>query len=179
MIIGSGLIQSGTPAFGTLSADSSDSALLAGQDALVCVYDGANYLYFGKASGTWKTLWVDTTGGLLRGDGAGTYAVTLASDGPAPFDVAGRLPPTLKRVLSLMEHRLPMRRTVSLGGRRRRCRVAGFLFSNLGWKAPPYTGTFTSIQPEELDYRKIKQPSVDFLMVLFPAETKSLLFAME
>lgn len=65
MIIGSGLIQSGTPAFGTLSADSSDSALLAGQDALVCVYDGANYLYFGKASGTWKTLWVDTTGGLL------------------------------------------------------------------------------------------------------------------
>lgn len=88
MILGSGLIQSGTPAFGTLAADSSDSALLAGQDALVCVYDGAAYIYFGKASGTWKTLWADTTGALLRGDEAGTYAVTLASDGPAPFDVA-------------------------------------------------------------------------------------------
>ena len=88
MILGSGLIQSTGPSFGTLVADSSDSALLAGQDALVCVYDSAAYIYFGKASGTWKTLWADTTGALLRGDEAGTYAVTLASDGPAPFDVA-------------------------------------------------------------------------------------------
>ena len=88
MILGSGLLQSTGPSFGTVAADSSDSALLAGQDALVCVYDGAAYIYFGKASGTWKTLWADTTGALLRGDEAGTYAVTLASDGPAPFDVA-------------------------------------------------------------------------------------------
>lgn len=87
-LIGSGLIQAAGPSFGTVAADSSDSALLAGQDALVCVYDGAAYIYFGKASGVWKTLWVDTTGGLLRGDEAGTYAVTLASDGPAPFDAA-------------------------------------------------------------------------------------------
>ena len=74
--------------WGTRVADSSDSTLLSGQDAVVAVNDGSSYLYFGKTGGTWKLLWTDRTGALLRGNTTGTTAVTVASNGPSPFDVA-------------------------------------------------------------------------------------------
>lgn len=87
MILGSGLLQSTGPSFGTVSADSSDSALFSGYTPNVgTVGPVSRRLYFGKSGGEWKTLWTDTTGALLRGDELGTYAVTKASDGPAPFD---------------------------------------------------------------------------------------------
>jgi hypothetical protein len=73
----------------SVTANSSDSPILAGQDAVVAVFDGANYLYCGKSAGTWKLLWVDTTGALLRGDTAGATPVTLASGASAgPFATA-------------------------------------------------------------------------------------------
>lgn len=87
MILGSGLLTSGVPAFGTLAADSSDSTLFSGYAPNVAVAGPVSRrLYFGKSGGTWRTLWTDTSGALLRGDEAGTHAVTLASDGPEPFD---------------------------------------------------------------------------------------------
>lgn len=87
MILGSGLIQAAGPSFGTVAADSSDSSLFSGYTPNVAtVGPVSRRLYFGKSGGTWRTLWTDTSGALLRGDGAGTYAVTKASDGPAPFD---------------------------------------------------------------------------------------------
>lgn len=87
MILGSGLLTSGVPSFGTVAADSSDSALFSGYAPNVAtVGPVSRRLYFGKSGGTWRTLWTDTSGALLRGDGAGTYAITKASDGPEPFD---------------------------------------------------------------------------------------------
>ena len=74
------------PEFGTLAADSSDSTLFATSTANIAVNPTSRYLYFGKFSGAWKTVWTDTTGALLRGDEAGTYAVTIGTSGPAPFD---------------------------------------------------------------------------------------------
>lgn len=82
----SGVLGGGGNPWGSSVADSSDSAILTGQDKLVAVYDGASYLYFGRTIGIWKLLWVDRTGALLRGDALGTYPVTKASGGPAPFN---------------------------------------------------------------------------------------------
>lgn len=86
--VGLGLLRREAVYNWTAQADSSDSALLAGQDSVVTVYDGATYQYYGKSAGVWKLLWVDTTGALLRGDTAGAYPVTLASDGPLAFGTA-------------------------------------------------------------------------------------------
>jgi hypothetical protein len=73
----------------SVTANSSDSALLAGQDSVVAVYDGASYLYCGKSAGVWKLLWTDRSGALLRGDTAGATPVTLASGASAgPFAAA-------------------------------------------------------------------------------------------
>ena len=77
------------PTWDSVTVNSSDSPILAGQDAVVAVFDGANYLYCGKSAGTWKLLWTDRSGALLRGDTAGATPVTLASGASAgPFAAA-------------------------------------------------------------------------------------------
>lgn len=89
--LGLGLPRRGGPdiTWDSVAADSSDSPILAGQDAVVAVFDGANYLYCGKSSGAWKLLWTDRDGALLRGDAAGATPVTLASGASAgPFAAA-------------------------------------------------------------------------------------------